>query len=119
MALSLKILNSILILFALYMGIKQGFAMMNGKTEMLQMFGKFGMGKNGLFILGLFTVIGAIMVLFPKTFVYGNFITAAGILFILALELNHKDLKAAAIELPFLLLSLVILYLQHPFTKSN
>lgn len=115
---ALKILNSILILFALYMGIKQGFAMINGKPEMLQMFDKFSVGKNGVLVLGAFTVIGAILVLFPKTFVYGNFITADGILFIMALELNHKDLKGAAIELPFLLLSLVILYLQHPLSKS-
>ncbi|MEE1946557.1 hypothetical protein VRU48_15635 [Pedobacter sp. KR3-3] len=115
---ALKILNSVLILFALYMGIKQGFAMINGKPEMLQMFSKFNVGKNGVLVLGAFTVIGAILVLFPKTFVYGNFITAAGILFIMALELNHRDLKGAAIELPFLLLSLVILYLQHPLSKS-
>ncbi|RZJ81699.1 MAG: hypothetical protein EOO47_03305 [Flavobacterium sp.] len=118
MALSLKILNSILILFALYMGIKQGFAMINGKPEMLQMFNKFDVGKSGVFVLGALTVLGAILVLFPKTFVYGNFITAAGILFIIALELNHKDLKGVAIELPFLALSLIILYLQHPLAKS-
>ncbi|WP_199137647.1 hypothetical protein [Pedobacter sp. ASV12] len=115
---ALKILNSIFILFALYMGIKQGFAMINGKPEMLQLFNKFNVGKNGVLVLGAFTVIGAILVLFPKTFLYGNFITAAGILFIMALELSHKDLKGAAIELPFLLLSLVILYLQHPLSKS-
>ncbi len=118
MALFIKILNSVLILFALYMGIKQGFAMVSGKAEMLQFFNKFDVGKSGVLILGTLTIIGAILVLFPKTFIYGNFITAAGILFIIALELNHKDLKGAAIELPFLLLSLVILYLQHPLAKS-
>lgn len=118
MALSIKILNSVLILFALYMGIKQGIAMISGKAELLQLFNKFDVGKNGVFILGVFTIIGAILVLIPKTFIYGNFITAAGILFIIALELNHKDLKGAAIELPFLALSLVILYLQHPLAKS-
>lgn len=117
MALSLKILNSILILFALYMGLKQGYAMASGKTEMVNFFAKFDVGKTTMMALGGFTIIGAIMVLFPQTFVYGNFITAAGILFIIALELNHKDLKGAAIELPFLLLSLVILYLQHPLSK--
>jgi len=92
--------------------------MINGKPEMLQMFNKFNVGKSGVLVLGAFTVLGAILVLFPKTFVYGNFITAAGILFIIALELNHRDLKGATIELPFLLLSLVILYLQHPLSKS-
>jgi hypothetical protein len=112
-----KILNAILILFALYMGIKQGSAMLTGKPEMTEMFSKWNFSKSGLMILGAFTIIGAILVLFPKTFIAGNFITAAGILLIITFHLNDKNLKGAAIELPFLLLSLVIIYLQHPLAK--
>ena len=114
----LKILNSVLILFALYMGMKQGWAMLSGKSEMLEMFGKWDIGKNGVMVLGVLTIIGALLMLIPKTFLYGNFITAAGILFIMCLHLSHKDLKGVAIELPFILLSLVIIYLQHPLAKT-
>lgn len=39
---------------------------------------------------------------------------AAGILLIICFHLLNKDLKGVAIELPFLLLNLVIIYLQHP-----
>lgn len=112
-----KILNAILILFALYMGIKQGSAMFTGKPEMMEMFGKWNFSKTGVMILGAFTMLGAVLVLFPPTFIWGNFITAAGILLIIAFHLSDKDLKGAAIELPFLLLSLVIIYLQHPLVK--
>jgi len=114
----LKIINSILILFALYMGMKQGWAMFSGKASMLEMFSKWDMGKNGVMILGAVTMIGAILVLFPRTFILGNFITAAGILLIAAFHLGDKDLKGFAIELPFLALSLVIIYLQHPLSKG-
>lgn len=114
----LKIINSILILFALYMGIKQGWAMFSGKTAMLEMFGKWDMGKTSVMVLGAFTMIGAILVLFPKTFVLGNFITAAGILLIIAFHLSDRDLKGVVIELPFLVLSLLIIYLQHPLAKG-
>lgn len=123
MALILKILSSVLILFALYMGIKQGWAMLTGKPTMIEMFGKWNFSKTGIAILGAFTIIGAVLVLFPKTFVWGNFITAAGILLIICFHLNDsgvsnaEKLKGAAIELPFLLLSLLIIYLRHPLTK--
>ena len=114
----LKILNAVLILFALYMGLKQGWAMASGKPEMLEMFSKWNIGKTGVMVLGALTMLGAVLVLLPQTFLWGNFITAAGILFIIALHLTHQDLKGVAIELPFFLLSLVIIYLKHPLANS-
>ncbi len=104
-----------LILFALYMGLKQGSAMLTGKPQMLELFGKWPIGRGGIAILGACTLIAAVLVLFPKTFIYGNFITAAGILLIIAFHLSDRNLKGAALELPFLLLSLVIIYPQYPF----
>lgn len=118
-----KILSAALILVALYMGVKQGWAMVSGKPAMLEMFSKWNVGKNGMMIIGFATIIGAILVLFPSTFLWGNFITAAGILLIICFHLNEttatsaERLKGVAIELPFLLLSLVIIYLQHPLVK--
>lgn len=35
------------------------------------------------------------------------------------LYLSDKDLKGIAIELPFLLLNLVVIYLQHPIFKMH
>jgi hypothetical protein len=114
----LKIINSVLILVAVFMGFKQGYAMFSAKPEMLEMFSKFGFGKNAVMINGAITILSAVLILFPKTFVWGNFLMAAGILMIICLELLHKDLKGAAIELPFLLLNLLIIYLQHPLKSA-
>jgi uncharacterized protein (DUF983 family) len=113
----LKVLNSLLILGAVYMGFKQGYAMFSGKAEMMEMFSKWGFTKTTVMINGAVTILAALMIVFPKTFVWGNFLMAAGILMILCLQLLNKDLKGAAIELPFLLLNLVIIYLQHPLQK--
>jgi hypothetical protein len=41
----LKIINGILILGAVFMGFKQGYAMFSGKPEMMEMFGKWGFEK--------------------------------------------------------------------------
>lgn len=114
----LKILNSILILFAVFMGLKHGWAMLTAKPEMLEMFGKWNFSKNAVVVNGAVTSLASILILFPKTFVWGNFLMAAGILMIICLQLLHKDLKGAAIELPFLLLNLVIIYLQHPLKNA-
>ena len=115
----LKILNSALILVAVFMGMKQGYAMLSGKPEMLEMFSKWNFSKTAVMINGAITMIAALLILFPKTFVWGNFLMAAGILMIICLQLLNKDLKGAAIEIPFLLLNLAIIYLQHPLAKTN
>ena len=115
----LKIINSILMLVAVFIGLKQGWAMFIGKPEMVEMFSKWNFNKTGLMINGAITIIGALLILHPKTFVWGNFIMAGGILLIICLHLLDKDIKGMAIELPFLLLNLVIIYLQHPLSKTN
>lgn len=114
----LKIINAALMLVAVFMGFKQGYAMFSGKPEMLGSFGKWGFSKTGLMINGIVTILAAILIIFPKTFVWGNFLMAAGILLIICFHLLDKDLKGVAIELPFLLLNLLIIYLQHPLKNS-
>jgi len=114
----LKLINSVLILIAVCMGVKQGYAMFSGKPEMLEMFGKWNFSKTAVMINGGATILAAVLILFPKTFVWGNFLMAAGILMIICLQLVSKDLKGASIEIPFLLLNLVILYFQHPLNKA-
>lgn len=114
----IKIINSILILFAVFMGIKHGWNMLNVKPDMVDMFGKWGFSKNAIVVNGIITLFAAILILIPRTFLLGNFIMAAGILMIICLQLLHKDLKGVTIEIPFLLLNLVIIYFQHPL-KNN
>ncbi|MND90703.1 hypothetical protein D3C87_511100 [compost metagenome] len=113
-----KIINSILILAAVFMGFKQGYAMFSGKPEMMEMFGKWGFTKTGLTVNGLITIVASLLILFPKTFIWGNFLMAAGILLIICFHLLDKDLKGMAIEIPFLLLNLIIIYLQHPLKSA-
>lgn len=114
----LKIINSVLILFAVFMGTKHGWNMLTAKPEMLEMFGKWDFSKNAVVINGAVTLLASVLILFPKTFVWGNFLMAAGILMIICLQLLNKDLKGVATEIPFLVLNLVIIYLQHPL-KNN
>lgn len=109
-----KLFNSALILFAVYMGINQGIAMVTVRPEMLSIFVNWHFSKTAVMIIGAVAILSSVLILFPRTFLWGNFLMAAGVLFILCLQLWSKNLKGAFIELPYLLMNLVILYFQHP-----
>ncbi|MCF3108253.1 hypothetical protein LL912_05635 [Niabella sp. CC-SYL272] len=111
---TLKIINTILILTAVFMGLKQGYAMFSGKPEMLELFGKGGLGPTGVKINGCITIFAALLILFPKTFIWGNFLMAAGILLVACIQLTTHNIRGALIEMPFLLLNLIIIWLRHP-----
>ena len=115
----IKIINSALILIAVFMGLKQGWAMLSSNPKMTEMFTGWEVGKTGMMVIGALTLLSAIMIIFPRTFVWGNFLMAAGILLICCFHLLHRDLKGVAIEIPFLLLNFVIIYLQHPLTRNQ
>lgn len=117
MVMIIKIANTLLILFSVFMGFKQGWGMITARPDMLEMFTTFNMSKAAMMAVGIITILSAALILLPQTFFYGNFITAAVILFMAARHLHHKDLKDAAIELPFFLLSLLIIYLRHPLER--
>lgn len=93
--------------------------MLSGKAEMLALFGRWHVGLTGVAVLGALTLLGAVLVLFSATFLWGNFLTASTILLIMAEHAQDRNLKGIVIELPFLLLSLVLLYLHHPLTTTT
>jgi hypothetical protein len=101
------------------MGFKQGWAMVTGRAEMLVMFGKWHFSNRGLFLFGIITLLSSLLILFPATFILGNFLMATTIMFIICLQLSVKDIKGAAIEVPFLLMNLLAIYLQYPLSKQE
>jgi hypothetical protein len=116
---AIKIINSALMLFAAYMGIKHGWAGVSGKPEVLEMFTKWNIGKFGMVLISSFTMLSVVLMLIPKTFLWGNFLTAAIILLIICFHLQDRDFKGVLIEIPFLFLSLLIIYLKHPLAKNS
>lgn len=118
MLLAQKIVSSALILFAAFMGVKHGWAGLSGKPEVLEMFHKWNIGKYGVMTFGFFTLLSVVLMLVPKTFLWGNFLMGAGILLMMCLYLQDRDFKGVLIEIPFLLLTLLIIYLGHPLNRT-
>ena len=114
---SIKIINSLLILFVVYMGFRQGWSMLRGEPRMLITFSQWHFNKKGLMLFGVITLLSTALIFSPQTFFWGNFLMAAAILFIICLQLSVKNTKGALIEVPFLLVNLLIIYFQYPLSK--
>jgi len=115
----IRIISAALLLFSLFMGFKHGLDMVTGKSSVLEMFAKWNINKNGVQVLGAIGLIATAFLVFPKTFVLGNLITAALILFMMVQFLKAGDRKGFLIELPFFLLPFLLIYLRHPLVQAT
>lgn len=116
----MKIISIILILVTLFFSIRHGWAGINialkpgNEPNLLT---DLGLNNTFVFIFSALTLVSAILVLFPQTFFIANLLNAMCILLIMALALKAGQLKTALIEIPFLLLPLVLIWLGHPLKK--
>ena len=113
----IRVISGLLTLFVVYMGFKQGRAMVSVKPQMLDMFGKWHFSNTGIMAFGIITLLSVLLILFPQTFTAGNILMAITILVIIGLQLSIKDIKGALVEIPFLLINLVLIWLQYPLSK--
>jgi hypothetical protein len=118
MALFLKLLAGALLLVSAALSARQGWAILQGQPPALELLQRLGVSRPGQVALGAAVLIGAMLTLLPATFWVGGYASAASILLILTLQLTHHHLPGAAAEVPFLLLTLLVLYLGHPLVRQ-
>jgi hypothetical protein len=113
-----KIISGILILFVAIMSFKHGISGLKSNAAQgdLQML-SWGMNKQIQIIISIATILMAIMILFPPTFLAGNILGAIIFIVLMCFQLNAGNIKAALTEIPFLLITLLMIYLGHPFKK--
>lgn len=115
----MKIISAILILATIFFSIKNGWGLASGnlKPEQAKMLSDLGIGKLMMTVLGILTLSVAVLIIFPETFFIANFINGALLLSILLLQLRDGNIKGAIIEIPFLILPMIIVYLGYPLKK--
>ncbi|TWJ04677.1 hypothetical protein JN11_00397 [Mucilaginibacter frigoritolerans] len=113
----IKIITCLIMFFVIFMGFKQGVALVGGKPESVAIFEKANLNPFWQMLFGAFTMAGAIFILHPQLYKSGNIIMAVSILIIIYLQLSFKEIKSAIIELPFLFLNLLLIYLQYPLAN--
>lgn len=99
------------------MGVKQGYAIISGETEIMKMFEEFNFNKTQILLFGIVTLLSSILIFHSKTFLVGNFLMAGTILLLIFFQIQNKNLKGAFIEIPFLAMNLILVYWKHPFSK--
>lgn len=113
----MKIISGILILITAFLSFKHGWDGLSMKSETNEMVNVLGISKPVIVTISVLSLAVGLLVLFPQTFFIGNVLNAMLIVLIMALSLKTGNLKTALIEIPFLLLPLVMIYLGHPLKK--
>lgn len=111
-----KIISSILIVVTVVLQLKHFWdgLHLDRSPEALKMLAELNINRSYMPYLGIATILVAVMVLFPKTFFLGNLLNALTIVMIMALALRADNYKIALMEIPFLLIPLVLIWLKHP-----
>jgi hypothetical protein len=113
-----KIISGLLILFTAYMSIKHGWQGLNIKPDATgpeaDLFNKINLSPLVIKVFSVLTILSGVLILLPPTFVIGNVLNAVLILFLMVQFIIVKEWKPTLIEIPFLLIPLVLIYLKHP-----
>jgi hypothetical protein len=114
----IKIISGILIVFVAIMSFKHGVdglrnTSLNGNETLLS----WGINKPLQIIISILTILSALLILFPQTFFIGNIISAMLFIALICFQINTGNMKAALSEIPFIMITILMIYLGHPFKK--
>lgn len=112
-----NIISLILLLVSVGLSFSHGWGSLNYKQNpaSLKMMTDLGLNETVMPILGVSSIIVGILLLIPKTFFIGNLINAITILLIMAFALRAGNYKIALMEIPFLAIPLILIWLKYPF----
>jgi len=112
----MKIISIILIAISAFLSFKHGWdAFQNVNPEQAKMMSDLGINKALSPYFGALSIIVGLMILIPQTFFIGNLLNAMTIVLIMALSLKAGNVRIALIEIPFLALPMVLIWLKYPF----
>jgi len=112
----MKIVSIVLLLVSAFLSIKHGWdAFQPTHADQAKMMASLGIQQPAMPYLGVFSILTGLMLFFPQTFFISNILNAIAIVLIMALSLKAGDYKTALIEIPFLILPMVLIWLKYPF----
>ncbi len=114
-----RIISGLLILITVFFGVSHGSrAFQKPSLEYLEIMKSIGITQTTRIIIGCWAILSSVLILFPKTFFIGNATRAVFLVVMMALALKAGNYKFASIEIPFLLMPLLLIYLGHPLKNS-
>jgi len=112
-----NIISLLLLVVSVFLSFKHGWDTFNYKKnpESLKLMNELGISESFIPVLGALTIVIGILLLIPKTFFLGNLLNAIAIVLIMSLALRAGNYKIALMEIPFLVLPLIMIWLKYPF----
>lgn len=112
----MKIISIVLSLISAFLSIKHGWdAFQPANGEQTKMMADLGISTTSMPFFGALSIVIGLMLLFPQTFFISNLLNAVTIVLIMALSLRAGNTSMALIEIPFLAMPLVLIWLTYPF----
>lgn len=112
----MKTVSIIILVVSAFLSIKHGWdAFQSTNAEQAKMMANLGITTTIMPYFGALSILIGLMLFFPQTFFIANVLNAVTIVLIMALSLRAGDYKMALIEIPFLALPLLLIWLKYPF----
>jgi hypothetical protein len=112
----MKIVSILLLIASAFLSIKHGWdAFQPANAEQAKIMANLGISNTVMPYFGALSIIIGLILFFPQTFFLGNVLNAVIIVLIMALSLRAGDYKMALMEIPFLTLPLILIWLKYPF----
>jgi hypothetical protein len=112
----LQIVSGAAILFTAFMSIRHGIAGLRMNAEAVKMLNGIGFTDRLVFPFSILTIIAGVAVLIPQTFLLGCVLNAVLILVIMGFALWTRQFTTALIEIPFLVIPVMMIYMGYPIT---
>ena len=110
-----RIVSSLLILTALVMSARHGIGLLRSSPDQVRAMLGLELAQITITIVGVLTILAGVLLLFPQTYFIANVLIGSVIFYLAASHSNARNLNGILMELPFLVLPLILLYLGHPF----
>lgn len=112
-----NIVSLVLLIVSAVLSFKHGWDTFHYKSNpvSVKMMSELGISESVVPFFGILAIAIGVLLPVPKTYFLGNVLNAVSILLIMALALRAGNHKMALIEIPFLILPLVMIWLRYPF----
>jgi len=110
----MRIVNHPALLSAV-LNFKHGIDSFRLSAEQVKAMADLGIGPPAAPYIGILSLVIGIALLLPQTFFMANLLNAIIILVIMALSLRTSNVRIALMEIPFLALPLLLIWLKYPF----
>ena len=112
-----NIISLVLLLVSVFLSFKHGWDTINYKSNPATVKAMAELRINDTVVpwFGVFAVAIGVLLLIPKTFFLGNVLNAISIVVIMALAVRAGNFKMVLLEIPFLIIPLVMIWLKYPF----